>query len=107
MNMVAAIEHHVIAGVYYRKMFLPSGHKADTHKHLYDHGSLCLQGTGLFIGELKVQYFAGDLLTVKAGIQHSIIAHTDSIWLCIHAVPPGLETIEDKDELMINLVKAA
>jgi quercetin dioxygenase-like cupin family protein len=101
--MVPAIEHHVIAGVYFRKMALPAGHTAQTHKHEYDHASVCILGTGVFVGEAKESYRAGDIKTVKAGVEHSIIAETDSVWLCVHAVPDGLKT--DPDAVAVSLLR--
>lgn len=50
-------------------------------------------------------YHAGDIVEIKAGVEHSVEAlNDDAIWLCIHAVPDSELPFNEKniDEVLIQ-----
>lgn len=94
------VKHFFSSGVYAKEMHLPAGYVATTHKHNFDHLSILAQGTAIMNG---ITYHAPDVLTILAGVEHSITALTDTIWYCIHATD---ETDESKiDAILIQNAK--
>ena len=78
--------HYFGEGIYAKRMRLPAGHRAVTHKHNYDHLSILAAGSAsVDVGGEMTIYGAGDCVTIKAGVAHEIVAITDVVWFCIHA----------------------
>ena len=78
--------HHFSAGVYAKQMLLPAKHFAVSHAHAYDHLSILAKGqVTVEVQGVKMQYMAPACITILAGQHHTITAHEDSVWFCIHA----------------------
>jgi len=83
-GFVAADEMRFVGGLYVRKMSLPAGHRSITHAHAVDHPSVIVVGSGDFwTGIASRPYVAGDILEVKAGVNHHFVAHADTIVVCV------------------------
>lgn len=68
------------------RMELPAGHFAMKHKHSYDHYSILAEGRAIVkTDDGEVEYRAGDVILIKAGVRHEIIAVDDIMWFCIHS----------------------
>ena len=83
-----------------KRMEIPAGHYAISHKHKYDHLSILAEGKALVIcdGEEKI-FTAPECITIKAGVNHEIHALEDVTWFCVHATS---ETDESKiDQVLI------
>jgi quercetin dioxygenase-like cupin family protein len=80
------IEHHFSGREYARKMVLPAGHKADTHRHNFDHLSILASGIARVTVDGETTLHIGpECLTIRAGAVHYIEAVTGIVWYCIHA----------------------
>ena len=105
------IQHHFSDSVYAKRMKLPAGHVAVSHKHSYSHLSIlgagkCIVTTANDDGEEQAtEYKAGDCIEIKEGVEHQVEAIEDVIWFCIHAT---LETDPKKiDEVAIASIHKA
>lgn len=105
------VTHHTCGSAYVREMhILKRGHVAVSHKHTYAHLSILGAGEVMVdcAGQLT-KYRAPAIITVKAGIAHSIEALSDNVvWYCVHAIPDDLVDTADigtaMDEVMIQKV---
>lgn len=80
------VVHHFSAGVYAKQMLLPAKHFAVSHAHAYDHLSILAKGrVTVEVQGVKTDYMAPVCITILAGEHHTITAHEDSVWFCIHA----------------------
>ena len=78
--------HHFSAGVYAKQMLLPAKHFAVSHAHAYDHLSILAKGqVTVKVQGVETEYMAPACITILAGQHHTITAHEDSVWFCIHA----------------------
>ena len=78
--------HHFSAGVYAKQMLLPAKHFAVSHAHAYDHLSILAKGSvTVEVQGAEKDYMAPACITILAGQHHTITAHEDSVWFCIHA----------------------
>lgn len=99
------IQH--LAG-YCRRMELDRGNVALTHKHKTDHYSILEAGSVLLRTDgVSTVYYAPAVITIKAGVNHSIEALNDNVvWLCVHVYPLGTDeaaTLADEmDRVMIK-----
>ena len=80
------IVHHFIGDdLYAKQMTLPADHRAVTHKHNFSHISVLSKGTAsVRVDGVQETYHAPAFVEIKAGIEHEIIAMTDTTWYCIH-----------------------
>lgn len=79
-------KHHNHCGLYAREMELPKGWEAESHKHKFDHMSILAQGeVTVTTIEGATRLVAPAVIEVKAELVHSIYAHEDAVWFCIHA----------------------
>lgn len=80
------ISHHFAAGVYAKEMRVAAGLVVLSHKHLHDHLSILASGTVTVTTEAgDTVHEAPAVITIKAGEHHSIFAHSDAVWFCVHA----------------------
>jgi quercetin dioxygenase-like cupin family protein len=78
--------HHFSAGVYAKQMLLPAKHFAVSHAHIHDHLSILATGSvTVEVQGVRKEYTAPACITILAGEHHTITAHEDSVWFCIHA----------------------
>ena len=92
--------HHFSDGVYAKEQRLAKGYEVQTHAHKYDHLSIMFGGpVEVECDGVSTMYVGHACITIKAGIQHRIVALGDSVWFCIHATD---ETEAEKvDEVLI------
>ncbi len=80
------IEHYFSHGLYAKKMQIPAGYKAVSHRHNHPHLSVLAAGRVIVDVEGEMTHCkAGDCIEIAAGLAHEITAVEDSIWFCIHA----------------------
>ena len=80
------IQHHFADGLYAKRMSLPAGHYALSHKHAYGHLSVLAKGRALVEADgVETTYEAGMCIHIAAGVEHKITAIEDVLWFCIHA----------------------
>jgi quercetin dioxygenase-like cupin family protein len=98
---VEAVAHYFSDGVYAKQMSLEKGHVARSHKHNYDHLSVLASGkVEIVCNGVKNASEAPSCIDIKAGIEHEIIAHEDSVFFCIHAT--NETDINKVDEVLIE-----
>lgn len=73
-----------------KQMMVPAGQAVGKHIHSYDHVSILAKGKVIVhtvTGGIKESelHDGPTCLVIKAGVQHEIIAITDTAWFCIHA----------------------
>lgn len=92
------VVHHFSDGLYAKEMLLPAKHFAVSHAHAYDHLSILAKGdVTVEVEGLRTEYKAPACINIPAGLHHTITAHEDSVWFCIHAT-------EEKDPEKIDYV---
>lgn len=93
------VVHHFSAGLYAKQMLLPAKHYAVSHAHAYDHLSILAKGdVTVEVEGVRTEYKAPACINILAGLHHTITAHEDSVWFCIHATD---ETdVENIDEIL-------
>lgn len=68
-----------------KRMELDAGNVAYKHRHSYDHYSILVNGRAkVKTDESEVIYQSGDVILIKAGLNHEITAIDDIVWFCIH-----------------------
>jgi len=99
--------HHCMGGVYILEMHLHEpGAIIVTHKHTYDHFAI------LGSGEVEVQIdgitkrvVGPSVIKIEAHKNHAVLAITDVVWFCVHAVPSDLNdetAISYMDEVLVE-----
>lgn len=95
------VVHHFSAGLYAKQMTLPAKHFAVSHAHAYDHLSVLAKGSvTVEVDGVRAEYTAPACINILAGKHHTITAHEDSVWLCIHATDKT--DVADMDEVLIR-----
>ena len=80
------ISHFFSGREYAKQMTLPAGHYAETHSHNFDHLSILASGTvTVELDGINETFTGPTCIVIRAGQQHKITAHTDSVWFCVHA----------------------
>lgn len=80
------VKHFFSDGLYAKQMSLPKGYEAISHAHNYNHLSLLAKGrVTVRTDDSVTEYTAPAILEIVAGVHHSITAHEDVVWYCIHA----------------------
>jgi quercetin dioxygenase-like cupin family protein len=78
--------NYVGAGILAKQVILMAGMEVIQHKHVYDHLAVLVYGKVTVITDDWKQDFEGPAsLVIEKGINHAVVAHTDSLWICIHA----------------------
>lgn len=80
------IAHHFQGGVYAKEIHIPMGYEIVSHEHPYAHLSILASGTALIrCGDgLPLEATGPSVITITAGLKHSVYAITDAVWFCIH-----------------------
>lgn len=78
--------HHFCGGVYAKKVIIEDGFEIKQHAHEYDHMSILSEGCAVvFQGDEQKTYYAGDVIEIPAGVEHSVCAVNGRVvWFCIH-----------------------
>jgi len=80
------IQHYFSGREYARRMTLPAGHYAESHRHNFDHLSILATGkVRVTVDGVDTEYNGPECLTIRAGQVHRIEALTDTVWFCVHA----------------------
>ena len=100
------IRHHFIGqdaarGVYAKELRIPSGFTLISHRHTYDHLSILASGNvWLSVDGVGKELRGPSAITIKASVEHTLLALTDAVWFCVH---PSDET--ESDAVDITLVE--
>lgn len=95
------IQHYFSGREYARRMTLPAGHYAETHRHNFDHLSILASGRVLVtVDGATVEYSAPECIVIRAGQVHRIEAITPAVWFCVHGT-----TALDLDKIDHELIK--
>ena len=92
------LKHSFAKGMYIREVFNPAGELLVTKIHKYSHPFFLLQGEMTILGEdgekrIKAPHYG----ITKAGTKRIIYAHTDCIFITVHATEEkDLNKIEDE-----------
>ena len=81
------ILHYFAGGVAMKQTHIPAGARLLQHVHTYDHLSYLVSGTvRLHVDGEVCEYTGPQALEIVAGKRHGVIAVTDAVWLCLHAI---------------------
>lgn len=95
------IQHIFRDRLYMKRMTLPARHRAETHKHNFDHISFVTKGRVSVEVDGQVTVLDGpDAILIRAGAVHTITAITDTTWYCVHETD-----ITDPDQIDHTLIK--
>lgn len=95
------IQHYFSGREYARRMTLPAGHYAETHRHNFDHLSILASGRVLVtVDGATVEYSAPECIVIRAGQVHRIEAITPAVWFCVHGT-----TALSLDQINHELIK--
>jgi quercetin dioxygenase-like cupin family protein len=78
--------NYVGAGVGVKQVLLPAGYQIVQHQHKYAHLSILQYGRITIMTDDFTREMEGpDSIVIAAHKNHMVIAHTDAMWLCVHA----------------------
>lgn len=78
--------NYVGAGIGVKQVLLMAGQQVVQHRHKYAHLSILQYGRVTVITDDFTREMEGpDSIVIAAHKNHIVIAHTDSMWLCVHA----------------------
>lgn len=105
-------QHFFSGREYAKRMCLPAGYYAESHKHEHDHLSILAQGQVVVtVDGIATTYQGPDCITIKAGEVHRIDAVTDVVWFCIHATdetnPANVDQVLIQKPASVNFRKVA
>ena len=81
------IHHHFSERECMVEARIPAGISLPQHAHDHDHLSLLSSGTAdVTVNGVTTRHHGGDVLTIKAGLVHTVVAVTDVVWFCIWGV---------------------
>ncbi|GAC1609424.1 MAG: hypothetical protein NVS3B3_15980 [Aquirhabdus sp.] len=81
-----AVVHHESDGMYTKEIHIPAGIAMGKEMHAYSHLSILGKGSiKLIRDDTEVELSAPQCLHIKAGVWHTVIAVTDTVWYCVHA----------------------
>jgi quercetin dioxygenase-like cupin family protein len=97
----AGTKHYFSSKLYAKRMVLPKGYSAGTHKHSYDHLSIVAGGlVKVKVNGVESLYSVGDCIEIKAGLVHEIYALEDTVWFCVHGT--DAVNLDGIDEVLIQ-----
>lgn len=72
------------ARIFIKKARIRAGSFVEEHVHDFDHFGLCVSGdASVEIDGVSTLVEVGEPILLKAGVKHGILAHSDTLWLCI------------------------
>ena len=93
------VQDSVFGGIYAKKMELPAGYFAISHKHNYDHMSILAKGKCLLVTDSgEVPYTAPAMIHIPKDLHHEIVAIDDVLWFCLHST----DSFDDIDSVLIK-----
>lgn len=85
---------------YIREGLIKQGERIKKHVHSYDHFSILAMGIVVVQANgVMTPYAAPACITIKAGIEHEVLAMTDAVWFCVHGTT---KEIDDLDSVTIG-----
>lgn len=89
--------HSFTPGIYVRQIMMPAGSVLTSMRHKTEHHFIVISGKIEVISENENEIYIGPFMGVtKPGTKRVLYAHTDTLWLTIHANP---DDVLDPDEL--------
>ena len=99
-QLVIEVEHEFGEGLYRRKATAPKDSVVITRVHLHDNFAFVLTGDVTVVSEQgSVRIKAPAAFLTKAGTKRMLIAHEESIWYTVHAMPAHLTSTSDINEI--------
>lgn len=93
------IKNVFYGGISCKRMRLPKGHFAISHKHKYDHLSILAVGKCIVkTDDSQTTYTAPAEVKIPAGLHHEITAIEDVLWFCIHST----DVADDANGVLID-----
>ena len=75
----------IVGGIVRRSYRIPAGMALLGHIHDYDHLSILYSGDAqLLVGDTLTELKGPQMLVIKAGIAHQLLARTECRWDCLH-----------------------
>lgn len=97
------MKHYIAGGVYAKEWEGKAGQVVEQHVHNFDHLSYLAYGQVEVTVGGKTMLFTGPTgINIKAHKQHQIVALSDCLWLCIHAIPEDLQGAELIEDALIH-----
>lgn len=94
------VKHYFANGLYVRELFIPAGTTGTGAVHLHEHVSMIVSGDITVMSEHGTQRIKGPMIRVmKPGTKHVALAHTDTIWLTMHAT--DAKTVEEAEARLV------
>jgi quercetin dioxygenase-like cupin family protein len=87
---VERVRHHFVGqddakGVYAKEIHIPKGAILVSHQHTYDHLSILASGLIELTVAGETRTMCGPrAVTIRKGEAHTVLAHTEAVWFCIH-----------------------
>jgi quercetin dioxygenase-like cupin family protein len=79
------------AGICVKQVLIEAGMQVVQHKHRYAHLSILQYGHVTVSTDQWTKEMRGpDSVVIEKGVNHMVIAHTDSMWLCVHIGEPQI-----------------
>lgn len=95
------VHHYLAGGVFAKQAEIKAGWSLEAHGHDHDHLSLLPVGQVLLTVDGLEQIYTGPTgINIKAGKQHSILALSDSIWICTWPAKAGQSLQEIEDDIL-------
>jgi quercetin dioxygenase-like cupin family protein len=77
------------AGIHVKEVVLKEGMEVIKHSHPYDHLSILVYGSvTVTTDDFKMDLEGPTSIVIRANLNHAVMAHSDSLWMCIH--PDGV-----------------
>jgi len=81
--------NYVGAGISVKQVLILKGMKVVQHKHRYPHLSILQYGeVTVYTDKWEREMRGPDSVVIEANLNHMVIAHTDTMWLCVHIGEP-------------------
>lgn len=79
------VEFFEAGGVTAKVYGLPANTLIEQHVHDYDHLSFMIAGKATVVaGGVATEYEGFNVITILAGVKHTIVAAEPTLWACIH-----------------------
>lgn len=80
------VKHHFGGGTYAKVTRIPPGVTLTQHSHPHDHLAFLIEGSVLLGEGRKEKLLTGfQVITIPAGVVHSVKACTPAVWACLWA----------------------
>ena len=81
------VTHYLLDDLYAKQISIKAGDEFPQHIHPYDHLSILAAGrVELYVSGVMQVLDAPACIEIKAEVHHRVVAVTDVLWYCIHAI---------------------